>query len=176
MLGDQGIAHSHSTSQFGTQIEMIGPEEIRWGLEAAPIVEMDWTHPLVGGIELKASTLEAQKSFYTQVFGLTTESETNQAIHLKQSNGETWLRIVDGGTATPPPFALGEEKPAFFFPIWISFETKDVKSANIWLQGQNVNILHPLTYHEDWFGTDIILADVDGNPIQVVQYGRMNDD
>lgn len=174
MFRQQGITHFHSTSGFGAQIEMVGPEEFRWGLEASPTIEMDWARPIVAGIELKASNREAQKAFYTQVFGLTVEAETGQAIHLKQSDGETWLRIVSGGTSTPPPFAFGEEKPAFFYPIWISFETKDIKGANTWLQGQNVTILHPITYHEDWLGTDIILADVDGNPIQVVQYGRMN--
>jgi catechol 2,3-dioxygenase-like lactoylglutathione lyase family enzyme len=175
LLQDKGITYSRSTSEFGAQIEMVGPEEFRWGLEASPAIEVDWAHPIVGGIELKVSDLMAQKSFYTEVFGLSIRSETNHAVHLKQSNGETWLRIVAGGTPTTPPFAFGEEKPAFFYPIWISLETKDIKRANTWLQELNVTILHPLTYHEDWLGTDIILADLDGNPIQVVQYGRMND-
>jgi hypothetical protein len=92
-----------------------------------------------------------------------------------QSEEETWLRIVGGGSPVPQPFTLGEEKPAFYYPMWISFETKDVKRANSWLKEQNVTILHPLTYHKDWLGTDIIIADMDGNPIQVVQYGQMND-
>lgn len=175
MLRQKGITYSHPTSEFGMQLEMVGPEEFRWGLEESPALEMDWTHPIVGGIELKASNLNAQKGFYTHIFGLTIESETDRAVHLSQSNGETWLRIVEGGTSTPPPFKVGEEKPAFFYPIWISFETKAIEEANTWLQGQNVTILHPLTYHEDWLGTDIILADVDGNPIQVVQYGRRDD-
>ena len=84
------------------------------------------------------------------------------------------LRISTGGTSASHSAGLGSEQSAFHHPIWISFETQDIKSANTWLQGQNINILRPLTYHEDWLGTDIILTDVDGNPIQVVQYGEMD--
>ena len=32
-----------------------------------PTIEMDWARPIVAGIELKASNLEAQQDFYTQV-------------------------------------------------------------------------------------------------------------
>jgi hypothetical protein len=95
------------------------------------------------------------------------------AVHLTQSSGETWLRIVEGGKSTVPPFASGEAKPAFFYQVWINFERQDIHRANNWPQEQDIVIFHPLTYHEDWLGTDIILADPDGNPIQVVQYGRI---
>jgi hypothetical protein len=46
-------------------------------------------------------------------------------------------------------------------------------SRGCWLQGQNVTVLQPLTYHEQWEGTDIILADADGNAVQVGQYGQL---
>ena len=70
LLQDKGITYSRSTSKFGAQIEMVGPEAFRWGLEASPAIEMDWAHPVVGGLELKASNLNAQKAFYTKLFGL----------------------------------------------------------------------------------------------------------
>ncbi len=174
MLQDQGVPFSHTTSELGSKIEMIGPEGIRWGLAENPEIDMEWAHPLIDGIELKAANLVAQRNFYTQILGMTIERETDQTIHLVQQNAEAWLRIQAGGTSAQTK--LGEEKPAFFHPIWISYETDNVKHANVWLQEQNVNILHPLTYHQDWNGTDIIIADADGNAIQVVQYGKSSVD
>lgn len=172
MLQDQGVPLSRETSEFGARIEMAGPEGIRWGLIEAPDAETDWAHPVIGGIELKASDLEAQKTFYTEILGMTIEHETDRAVHLGPKNEETWLRIEAGGITTPLSAGMGNPKPAFFRPIWISYETKDVRRVNDWLHQQNVTIIHPLTHHEDWNGTDIILADVDGNAIQVVQYGK----
>jgi predicted enzyme related to lactoylglutathione lyase len=174
-LQNQGVLLSHEISEFGHQIEITGPEEIRWSLIAGSDIEIDWAHPVIGGIELKAANLEAQKDFYTQIFGMVVEHQTDQVIHLTQPNGEAWLRIQAGGTSTSLQAVVNNLKPAFFYPIWISYETKDIKQANTWLQQQNVTIIRPITYHKDWEGTDIIIADVDGNAIQVVQYGKPND-
>jgi len=173
LLRDQGITHARLTSEFGSKIELTGPDEIRWGLMESPDVDMDWAHPVVGGIELKASNLHAQKDFYTRVLGMTIEHETDEVIHFKKPNGEAWLRIEAGGN--PTPARMNEEKPAFFYPIWISYETSDVKRADAWIQQQKVTTLCPLTYHEDWKGTDIIISDADGNAIQLVQYGKPSD-
>lgn len=173
-LQDQGVLLFHEASEFGPQVELMGPEGIRWSLVENPDIEMDWTHPVMGGIELKAANLNAQKDFYTRVFDMKIENKTDSAIHLTQSSGEAWLRIQPGGTATSLTVGAGNPKPAFFFPIWISYETKDIKQADAWLQQQKVTIIRPLTLHEDWNGTDVIITDVDGNAIQVVQYGTLN--
>jgi predicted enzyme related to lactoylglutathione lyase len=135
---------------------------------------MDWAHPLIGGVELKAANLNAQKDFYTRVFGMKIENKTGRTIHLTRARGEAWLRIQPGGTTTSLTVGVGNPKPAFFFPIWISYETKDIKQADAWLQQQKVTIIRPLTSHEDWDGTDVIITDIDGNAIQVVQYGTLN--
>ena len=174
-LQDQGVLLSRDISESGHQIEITGPEEIRWSLMDGSDIEIDWAHPVIAGIELKAANPEGQKDFYTQVLGMTLEHKTDQVMHLTQPNGEAWLRIQAGGSSNSPQAAINSPKPAFFFPIWISYETKDIKQANAWLQQQNVTILHPLTYHKDWHGTDIIIADVDGNAIQVVQYEKPDD-
>jgi catechol 2,3-dioxygenase-like lactoylglutathione lyase family enzyme len=171
LFRSQGIAYSQSDSEAGAPIEMTGPEGIRWGLRESPDIEMDWAHPVIAGIELRAADLDAQKAFYTRVLGMTVTRESDQGIQLSQPGAEAWLNIEAGGNSTP--IRLGEEKPAFFHPIWISFETLDVRQSNLWLQGQNVTLLHPLTYHKSWNGTDIIIADADGNAVQVVQYGRL---
>ena len=173
-LQDQGVSLFHEASEFGPQVEIMGPEGIRWSLVENPGIEMDWSHPVIGGIELKAANLNAQKDFYTRVFGMKIENKTDSVIQLTQSSGEAWLRIQPGGTATSLTIGVGSPKPAFFFPIWISYETEDIKQTDAWLQQQKVTIIRPLTHHEDWNGTDVIITDVDGNAIQVVQYGKLN--
>jgi catechol 2,3-dioxygenase-like lactoylglutathione lyase family enzyme len=170
LLRDKGISYSENTSEYGAPIEIIGPEGIRWGIMESSGIEMDWARPFIAGVELRVADLDAQKEFYTEVLGMTIGRESNEEILLNQKGGEAWLRMEAGGTSAPRQF--GEEKPAFFHPTWISFETEDVRQANLWLQSQNVTILHPLTYHEHWQGTDIIIADADDNAVQIVQYGR----
>lgn len=174
-LQNQGVLLSPEVSEFGHQIEITGPDEIRWSLVGGSDIEIDWAHPVIGGIELKAANLKAQKNFYTQVFGMVVDYETDRVIHLTQPNGEAWLRIQVGGSSTSLQATQNHPKPALLFPIWISYETKDIQQANVWLQKQNATILHPITNHKDWGGTDIIIADIDGNAIQVVQYGEPDD-
>jgi catechol 2,3-dioxygenase-like lactoylglutathione lyase family enzyme len=171
-LQEKGISWSEQTSGYESPIEMIGPEEIRWGIIESSEIELDWAHPFIAGIELRAADFGAQKDFYTRALGMSVSRASNEDIYLTQANGTAWLRMETGGK--PAPIWLGYEKPARFHPIWISFETDDVRQADIWLQSQNVTILHPLTYHEHWNGTDILIADADGNAVQVVQYGRVD--
>ena len=171
MLRERDIAYSAQASKYGAAVEMIGPEGLRWGIMESSNVQMDWAHPFVAGIELKAADFEAQKEFYTRVLGMTLARESSEDVQPTQSSGEAWLRIEAGGK--PASIRLGHEKPPLFYPIWISFETEDVRQADRWLQSQNVTVLHPLTYHDHWQGTDIIIADADGNAVQVVQYGKV---
>ena len=100
------------------------------------------------------------------------EWEGEQAIHLTQAYGEAWLRMEAGGRRLPLPSETGMLKPAFFYPLWISFETPDAVQANEWLSDQNVTVLQPLTHHQDWGGTDIIIADPDDNAIEIVEYRK----
>jgi len=174
LLKDQGIPFSHTTSELGAEIEIAGPEGIRWSLIENLEIDTDWAHPVIWGIELKAANLIAQKNFYTHILGMTIDHETDQTILLKQQNAEARVLIQSGGTSIET--RLVGEKPAFYYPIWISYETDNIKGMNAWLQEQHVKILHSITYHNDWFGTDIIIADTDGNAIQVVQYGKAVDE
>ena len=174
LLRRQAIPFASSTSTSGAQVEMIGSEGIRWGLMESPDGEMDWAHPIVGGIEVKATNLEAQRDFYTRMMGMAIEDQRDQFIHLSQSNGDVWLHLETGGLPAPFPARTDTKSPAFLHPIWISFETQDVRSANTWLQQHDLTFLRSLTYHPDWNGTDILLADADGNVVQVVQYSKAN--
>jgi catechol 2,3-dioxygenase-like lactoylglutathione lyase family enzyme len=171
-LSETGVRFSADPCEFGKRLEMVGPDQIRMSFIESPEVEMDWKHPLVGGIELKAARLEAQRDFYMGVFGMSIKQHKNGVLHLTQTNGSTWLRIEAGGRPSSLPTEAGNDDPAFFYPIWISFEIQDVESAKNWLASQDVPVLQPLTHHQDWGGTDIIIADPDGNAIQVVAYGK----
>ena len=171
LLRENDISFSTQAPEYGAPVEMIGPEGLRWGIMETPHIDMDWAHPFVAGIELKAANFDAQKEFYTRLLGMTVERESNQDVQLSQPGGEAWLRIEAGGKSAS--IRLGHEKPAFFHPVWISFETEDVRQADLWLQSHHVTLLHPPTYHAHWQGTDIIIADADGNAVQVVQYGKM---
>lgn len=176
MLREKEIPYREEIFDLGPQLEMTGSENIRWGILESKDVETDWAHPLIAGIELKASNLEDQKKFYTQILGMAIEQETEDFIHLIQKDGDAWLHIVTGGRPASLSAAPDSDQAAFHHTIWISFETQDMQTANAWLTHQNVHMIHPLIYHPDWNGTDILLADPDGNVVQVVQYGNANTD
>lgn len=171
-LSEVCVRYSKDSSEFGRRLEMVGPDHIRMSFIESPEVEMDWKHPLVGGIELKAALVEAQRDFYVDVFGMSVAQQKNGVLHMTQTYGAAWLRIEAGGRRSSLPAEAGNDTPAFFYPIWISFETQDAESANTWLANQDVSVLQPLTRHQDWGGTDIIIADPDGNAIQIVEYGK----
>jgi predicted enzyme related to lactoylglutathione lyase len=170
MLQEKNITHSYTGARSGSQLEMIGPEGFRWSLQEASMPSVNWTHPVIGGVELKAANLNAQKEFYTQIAGMNLEADTGDGFFLTQAKGKVWLRIIAGGKEAP--IILDQPGIAFFHPIWLSFETQAVENVNECLQDQDVTIVQPLTYHPDWLGTDILLGDADGNVIQIVQYGR----
>lgn len=171
-LHEAGVQVCRDASEFGDRLEVTGPEGLRLSFIESPDVVTDWRHLTVGGIELKAAHMGAQRDFYVEVLGMTAAQQKDQAIHMTQTNGEAWLRMETGGTPLSLPSEAGNRQPAFFYPIWISFETQDIIRANDWLSHHRVKILQPITHHQDWGGTDIILADADGNAIQIVQYQR----
>jgi hypothetical protein len=54
-------------------------------------------------------------------------------------------------------------------PSFISFETDNIEPAAAWIKSREVPVVTDITHHE-WGGIDLMIADVDGNPVQVVQY------
>ena len=63
----------------------------------------------------------------------------------------------------------GNSSPFLKQPVWTSFETPDIDEASNWLIAQKVPLVQDVTSH-DWGGKDVVIEDVDGNPIQVVEY------
>jgi predicted enzyme related to lactoylglutathione lyase len=161
-----------SKTPMGPLVEMEAPDGIRWSLcqaEGFPATQ-EWAHPYIGWVEVKTANVAAQYHFFTAVMGLQLEQEHDNFIHLRQNSHDARLILQPGGVKviTPP---RGDRSPAFYHPVWISFATSDINAAQAHLLEYNVNILEGLKHHPSWNGTDMIIADADGNAVQVVQYG-----
>jgi len=160
------------TTEWGRRIEFSAPEGVRWTLSEARSrpAGSDLAQPLIGHIEIKAHDVDGQKAFYRDVMGLQVESEGARGIILGQAPGKAWLTIEPGGEKQTTPPELAKE-PYQAHPIFISFMTYRLDLVAARLRKAGVTILREVTPHPLWGGTDLIIADVDGNVIQVVQYG-----
>lgn len=56
------------------------------------------------------------------------------------------------------------------FPVFISLMTSDIQAVYASLKTKDVDVLRDIISNQDWGGTDLHIADPDGNGIQVVQY------
>jgi catechol 2,3-dioxygenase-like lactoylglutathione lyase family enzyme len=162
---------------FGEWIEFMGPENMRWTLAQTPVYpfsqslhtpsERPFGEAHIGWIELKVDRIVEQRAFYRDVLGLQAEEIKNGRVVLRQRPGEPLLFLESGGQrAAPLQINQGALQP---LPSHISFETDDIVETAAWLKSHKVPILTEVT-RKDWGGIDLYIADIDGNPIQVVQY------
>lgn len=159
------------SSLWGEQIEFIAPERIRWSLAHAPAYPFGSTlqKPHVGWVNMKVHHLGEQRAFYRDVMDLQLEDRTDGQVVFLQGRDGPRLLLERGGEEAPPlQVSQGLMRPAP--PHMISFETDNIKQAAAQLKAQGVPLLLDVT-HREWGGTDLLITDVDGNPIQVVQYG-----
>jgi len=155
----------------GEQIEFITPERIHWTLAHAPAYPFSTSlhRPHIGWVELKVYHLAEQRAFYSKVMGLQPEEGEDGQVVLRQGTGEPHLFLETGGQLA----AAWQVNQNFLQPsppFVISFETSNIEQAATLLKSHKVPIVVDVTRRE-WGGTDLLIADVDGNPIQVVQYG-----
>lgn len=158
---------------WGEQLEFIAPERIRWTLAHAPAYSFGSTlqRPHVGWVEMKVHHLSEQRAFYRDVMGLQPEDRTDGHVVFLQGHDGPRLFLEPGGEeALPLQVSQGliPIRPAP--PHMISFETDNIKQAAAYLKAQGVPLLLDVT-HREWGGTELLITDVDGNLIQVVQYG-----
>lgn len=111
-----------------------------------------------------------QMVFYRDVMGMRLESENQAQVILGQGAGTPWLALEPGGEKqiNDPSWA---SDPALAHPVFISFMTFDIQDVAARLREANVTILKGIERHVDWGGTDLIIADMDENALQIVQYG-----
>lgn len=156
-------------THWGQTIEFTAPEGIRWSLAqtddlpAAAGVET----PYLGYVELKVADLDRQLDFYTNVLGLSVGAEFPSGVHLEQATAAPLLILEHGGESVS---GLDDGRSPFAVqPVWLSFETPDIVDAKDWLKANGPS-LHRDIETQDWGGSDLIVQDPDGNPLQVVEY------
>ena len=153
---------------WGRLREFITPDGIRWTLAEAPDypANADLRVAHIGWVELKANDLEAQKTFYGDLMGLTLAAADQTQMMFVQQLGEPLLFLEGGGQkTTPKPAPHHFEGQAGF----LSFETEAIDEAASYILAQGVLIVREVVQHE-WGGTDMLIADADGNLVQIVQY------
>ncbi len=158
------------TRPYGQRIAFMASEGVIWSLAQIPNTPSGTIPiPYIGHILLKASDVAGQRAFYRDVMGLRVVDEGVDYVLLRRSAGEPLLIIeADGQPMTPDP---NWSDPVRAQPVFISFMTADIGAAHARFMDSHCSILRPVTRHNDWGGTDMLITDVDGHAIQVVQYG-----
>jgi predicted enzyme related to lactoylglutathione lyase len=160
--------------RLGKRVEFVSPEEIRWSLAQIPgrPSSTDRSRPYIGHVEIKANDLAGQTAFYHQVMGMSLESDDLSPLVLGQGSGKPWLTLEPGGESRIGEPPSPQRSPTCAQPVFISFMTTNVEDAREHLRDANVTFLQNSVLHSDWGGTDVVVADADGNAVQIVQYPR----
>lgn len=172
MLRDSGVHFTTpiETRPYGQRITFMATEGVLWSLAHIPNTPSGTIEiPFIGHILLKAQDVASQRAFYRDVLGLCVVDEGADYVLLQRTSGEPLLIIEAGGQRTIPDPNWSD--PVRAQPVFISFMTADIDAAHARFTDSNCNILRPVTRHDDWGGTDMLITDVDGHAIQVVQYG-----
>ena len=166
-LRARGVAFAGDVerSRWGDRIELVAPEGIRWALVQAETPASSPRHPHLRWVEMKAHDVAGQRAFYADVLGLRPEDAGDGRVVFRQRAGDPLLFLEGGGQ--PAPVWRGARAEGT--PVRLSIETADIGRAAAWLQARGTRILVDVT-ERGWGGIDTIVADADGNPIQVVQY------
>ncbi|MGI8916046.1 MAG: VOC family protein [Chloroflexota bacterium] len=163
-------------TDWGHRIEFTAPEGIRWTLSDASghPSGSDLARPYIGHVEIKAHDLAGQKAFYRDIIGMELMKESAAQVIFGQGAGKPWLSLEPGGEQpiNDPRWA---SRPAIGQPIFISFKTADIQAVAARLRAAQATVLKDVRQHGDWGGTDMIISDIDGNALQVVQYGNALD-
>lgn len=99
--------------------------------------------------------------------GLSVAERSDSRVRLEQGAGDPQLFLEPGGEHESGARTM--DSPFLGHPVWMSFETPAITEASDWFDSHDVPLLQEITTH-DWAGKDIVVADPEGNPIQVVEY------
>lgn len=162
---------------WGEQIEFHTVEGIRWSLSHCPgrQVRDDFSSPQFGHVAIKACRFEAQKQFYGEKMGLLiTDEGADYVVFDQKAPDHPFIILERGGQAgieQQPIPERWQNDPVRSAPIFLSMMTSDVVEMFKECKNAELSILRHIIHHDDWGGTDFHIADADGNPIQIVQYG-----
>ena len=171
-LRQRGVQFTTDIEQtsFGETIEFAAPENRRWTLVHAPNypASANLNKPRIGWLELKVDNLAEQQWFYSKVLGLQPENGNAGHVLLNQGSGKPILFLEPGGQRAAP-FQIAQNALQPPPSHLMSVETDNVEEAAAWMKSHNVSML-TMTTRKDWGGIDFYITDMDGNPIQIVQY------
>jgi len=160
---------------WGKSAEFTTTEGIRFAFAEIPNTPFndDFTSPYIGHVAIKCADLDAMKNFYGDVLGFTLSNAGSDYAVFTQKDGHPWIILERGGEPSTIDLhnTWWENNAVRTFPVFISLMTRDVQSVYAYLKTRNVDILRDIISNQDWGGTDLHIADPDGNGIQVVQYG-----
>lgn len=173
-LRQRGVQFTTDIQQtsFGEMVEFAAPENRRWTLVHAPSCPFGPTidSPHINWLELKVIHLAEQQQFYKEILGLRPEDGENGQVILRQGPGEPIL-ILEAGGQRAASFQIKENMLRPLPSHLISVETDNIEEAAGWMKSHKVPILTEIT-RKDWGGIDFYITDLDGNPIQIVQYTK----
>lgn len=160
---------------WGKTAEIKTPEGIRFAFAEIPNAPFsdDLATPYIGHVAIKCADFDAMKNFYEGVLGFTlTDSSSDYAV-FTQKDGHPSIILESGGTPSHIDLrnTWWEDNAVRAFPVFISLMTRDVQAVYASLKSKDVVVLRDIIPNQDWGGTDLHIADPDGNGIQVVQYG-----
>jgi catechol 2,3-dioxygenase-like lactoylglutathione lyase family enzyme len=159
---------------WGKTAEFATVEGIRFALAEIPFAPCsdDLSTPYIGHVAIKCADLEAMQHFYVDILGFTRTETGSDYTLLTQSGGFPSVILEPGGS--PSTFDVRntpwQDNAVRAFPVFLSMMTSDLRSAYDHFQSNHVTVQRELISHQSWGGTDIHIADPDGNAIQVVQY------
>ena len=175
MLTKRGVAVEETVSHpWGQSAEFTTAEGIRFALAHIPgrPTSDDLARPFIGHVALKCADLPAMKRFYRQALGFHQSAEGADYAIFSQADDHPQIILTTGGA--PDRFEPSQSKwaddPVRAYPVFLSMMTPDVQAVSEHLAKHNVHILRGIVSHDDWGGTDMHIADPDGNPIQIVHY------
>lgn len=159
---------------WGKTAEFPTAEGIRFAfaeIPGAPFSD-DPAVPYIGHVAIKCADFDAMQEFYTNVLGfISIETDSDYAV-LAQESGHPSVILERGGTVSMfdvhgTPW---ENNAVRALPIFLSLMTTDIQSSDLYLRSRGVRILREILEGKSWGGTDMHIADPDGNALQVVQY------
>ena len=160
-------ARKASCPGFGDGYDVAAPENIHWFATGPDPRCGKLDAPLVSGVELRVHDLPTMRDFYTKVIGLKPESGDEAAAVLTQSPSLPILVLVR--STDIPLEQRNAHSTAQDAPVWLSCETESIEKTAAALRKQHVHVTQDVEC-QDWGGTDMIINDPEGNPIQLVEY------
>ena len=180
VLAGSGVRYHTRVGPHGTNLAFNAPGGTAWELRSHSAAHADASlkSPEILEVNLRVEDTPRQIEFYRRLLGTPRRSVHDSATATSSSSprGASWefqphsdgpvLRLTSGGRRHRRSSAAANSDPALAQPVFLGFMAQDLVASVGRLKAAGVEVLRDVTHH-DWGGTDCILADADGNAVQV---------